>query len=72
MISHVRIKAFGPTIADVDKDLREAAHHIRPLLRQPVYEGDYVIQRDNANAIAGESSRDEFEGRLILHPNVAK
>lgn len=72
MISRVRLEAHGPSMEAVNSTLSEAAARIKPLLSQPVYDGDYLIQRDNMEQSADQApSVYQFKGRMVLHPNTA-
>lgn len=69
MISRIRIEAFGHTAAEVENWLTALASRVNFDFGLQSSFGEQVIQR---NVGEPEGTRLAFNGRLILHPNVAE
>lgn len=68
MISRVRFEAYGPTAAEVEKQLLEFASVCDSAISvESVAYGEMVIERQLTEAYGSEYA---FKGRQTLHPSI--
>lgn len=68
MITRIRIEAQGASAAEVESHLVAAADAIEEAISLDGVRGEQVILREMAEP---EGTSTAFQGRLIVHPNVA-